>query len=209
MERKEQDIEVLISRSLDGALGEDEQLALDRELIRNPDAQRLMDEYRQVDSLATLALEAAFTRRDAQAARWEPAEWIKDVDQRRSWRLSRNPPHRGWWLVPGAIAAALLAVVVSGVVPPKASQVDALAGNLAVPSVVAPIARPRALNNNSIMRSVSTTPAPKRRIKRDTARNLYGIMGEDGRIYWIQIDRTRIIKSPNTELGYRPVSQEM
>ncbi|MCH8966227.1 MAG: hypothetical protein IID43_00980 [Planctomycetes bacterium] len=209
MERKEQDIEVLISRSLDGALSEEEQLALDRELIRNPDAQRMMDAYRQVDSLAASALEAAFTRRDTHAARWEPAEWIKDVDQRRSWRLSRNPPHRGWWLVPGAIAAALLAVVVSGVVPPKASQVDALAGNLAVPSVVAPIARPSSQDHNSIMRSVSTTPAPRRRIQRDTTRDLYGIMGENGRIYWIEIDRTRIIKRPNTELGYRPVSQEM
>ena len=44
-------------RSLDGALTEDEELELNRELIRDPEAHRLMAEYRAVDGLAAAALD--------------------------------------------------------------------------------------------------------------------------------------------------------
>ena len=50
-------LERLIVRSLDGALSEDDELALNRELIRNPEARRLMAAYRTVDELSVAALD--------------------------------------------------------------------------------------------------------------------------------------------------------
>ncbi|MCH7597054.1 MAG: hypothetical protein IID35_10895, partial [Planctomycetes bacterium] len=52
MSNIDENLERLIVRSLDGDLSEDEQLDLDRELIRNPDALRLMEEYGSIDRLA-------------------------------------------------------------------------------------------------------------------------------------------------------------
>ena len=50
-------IERLIVRQLDGEITEAEQLELNRELLRNPGANRLLEEYRSLDATACEALQ--------------------------------------------------------------------------------------------------------------------------------------------------------
>ncbi|HWB53837.1 MAG TPA: hypothetical protein VG722_06580, partial [Tepidisphaeraceae bacterium] len=45
------DLEILISQSLDGLLSPEDQARLDAELARNPAARKLLDEYRSLDSV--------------------------------------------------------------------------------------------------------------------------------------------------------------
>ena len=56
MSNPEHDLERLIVRYLDSELTEEEELELNRELIRNPEAQQLLDDYRRADDLAVAAL---------------------------------------------------------------------------------------------------------------------------------------------------------
>jgi len=215
-------IENLISRSLDGVLSEEEQLELNRELIRNPEAQRLMDACRKVDALAAAVLDEAVPERGLS---YDPTAWIENHRERkpatlaglparsvsgpRSTRRTRDAgySHRRYWLIPGAIAAALLAVVVNRLT--LSPQPDGQLTERDRPATfVTPIDGPVWPSGNGMTRPVSTAP-PQQRIQRDIARDLIGVIGEDGRIYWIEVDRTRTWKRPNTESGRRPVSEEM
>ena len=200
MERADKAIETLIFRHLDGALTEDEELELSRELIRNPEARRVMEEYRHIDALAGAALDRAIPNREVS---FDPATLITD-------RAPRRRPHynRGWWLIPGALAAALLAVVVNRATLPDASGPQ-MAEQGHVPTIPAPVVGPQSGGANGVMQQVGSTPVPRRQIKRDIAREVYGILGEDGRIYWIEVDRRRTIRRPNAESKYRPVYEEL
>lgn len=198
MEGNERTIEELILRSLDGRLSEEQQLELNRELIRNPDARRLMDSYRKLDELATGALRAAVPARDESIA---PERWVVGIEQRAPrWR------RRGWWLAPGAIAAAVLALVISyATLPGREDGHLAAGGGNARPTVVLPGGSVDYGAQHPAMRSVLN--GPQERIKRDIARDYYGIKGDDGRIYWIEVDRTRTIKKPTAQSLYRAVSR--
>ncbi len=198
MAGNEQTIEEMILRSLDGRLSEEEQLELDREVIRNPEARRLMDSYRKLDELAAGALQAAVPQREASL---DPEGWIAGVDQKAPrWR------HRNWWLAPGAVAAAVLALVINYATLPQVGPRGYVDGNdVARPKVVMPGGSVGAFGPEGPVRRVSN--GPQERIKRDTARDYYGIQGEDGRIYWIEVDRTRTIKKPTAESLYRAVSR--
>ncbi|MCH7840741.1 MAG: hypothetical protein IID38_10975, partial [Planctomycetes bacterium] len=98
------DMERLISRRLDGELTEDENLELDRELLRNPQAHRLMEEVRQMNERAGAALSQVIGDR---VTALDPSS-IPGRDE--TTRLLRHRPWR--WLIPGAIAAALAALVI-------------------------------------------------------------------------------------------------
>ncbi len=196
MEREKRTIEELILLSLDGRLSDQEQLELDREVVRNPEVHGLLDSYRKLDGLAAGALQSAVPQRDASL---EPEKWIDGVDQR-----APGMPHRTWWLATGAIAAAVLALVLNyATLPPVGpdqyvSRNSNSAGTMFSGSVgTEDRARP--------MRTVST--GPQQRIKRDVARDYYGIEGDDGRIYWIEVDRTRTIKKPTAESLHRAVTR--
>jgi hypothetical protein len=54
------ELEDRICRALDGELSASERAELDRELLRDPEARRLMDHYRRIDRQAAAALRAAF-----------------------------------------------------------------------------------------------------------------------------------------------------
>lgn len=177
-------LERLIVRSLDGALSEDDELALNRELIRNPDARRLMAAYRTVDELSIAALDemAAGETPEFDAESWTRAGSSKQrTRQGRSW----------FWLAPGAIAATLLAMLV----PHPASK-----PLYHPPLVMAPgepllngaVRSPFTGGRQDVMRSVRSTPA----IHRNTDREIIGVVGDDGNLYWIEVERTRTVTLP-------------
>ncbi|UCC31859.1 MAG: hypothetical protein JSU86_06190 [Phycisphaerales bacterium] len=189
----DKDIERLIVRSLDGELGEDEQLQLNRELIRNPEAQRLMEQYKQIDELAGVALDHAL---GCDRIPLDPAAL---PGREQSQRVVRY--HRGWWLVPGAIAAALLAIVVAqfSARPPAGPALadrNGGAGNTVVP--VGRVPRP-----TGIMRNASTA------VRRSTGRDVFGVVGEDGNIYWIEVDSTKTFRRPRPRPGARVPTEDM
>ena len=177
-------LERLMTRSLDGVFTEDEELELNRELVRNPEAHRLMAEYRAVDELAAAALDRAVA---GEAPKFDTATWARAVPARRgSWHA------RGWlWLAPGAIAAALLALIV-----PRPSLTSVKPAPLArVSGVSTPGRAVRPLFNGGqpeLMRSVRSTPA----IHRNTGRDIIGVLGDDGNLYWIEVERTRTVTLP-------------
>ena len=177
-------LERLMTRSLDGALTEDEELELNRELIRNPEAHRLMAEYRAVDKLAAAALDRAVA---GEAPKFDAATWAQAVPAR------KRPWHaRGWlWLAPGAIAAALLALIVPR---PPLTRVGPTP-LVRAPSVSIPGGAVRSPFNGArpdMMRSVRSTPA----IHRNTGRDIIGVLGDDGNLYWIEVERTRTVTLP-------------
>ena len=182
----DKEIEKLIVRCLDGELSEDEQLLLNHELIRNPEARRLMEECKRIAELAAAAIghELGEDRM--------PLDPLTLPDRTRSQPFRHY--HRGWWLVPGAIAAALLAIVVARF-PAVAPTPTSVANNSRQhANVVLPRISP-AGQQQGVMRTVGTNPAGTS-IKRDTGREILGVVGDDGSIYWIEVDRIRTIKRP-------------
>jgi len=180
------DIERLIVRGLDGELNDDEQLRLDRELIRNPDVHRLMEEYKRIDELSAAALDQAF------AGDRLPLD--PEMLPSRSQTARGRRYHRGWWLVPGAIAAALLAVVMARY--PITQPTDPrVADGASQRGERAPTIARNGFSEQAPMRTVGgQTFQTSPRIKRDTGREVLGVMGEDGNIYWIEVDRIRTVR---------------
>ena len=199
--------DLLMSRRLDGVAGDDEVLELDRELIRNPELRVRWDEFRRVDETAFAALsEIAAEGVDiGLTARRIVDRAVSVQTPVRNWRTRA---HRGWLLIPGAIAAALAALMVPrmdwgrsefdtpGVVhtPHPSRSVSSLPSSLpsTFPSSDPPLdpksMRPIGINPD-LMRTVGTT-------RRSTGRDVLGIMGDDGNLYFIEVDRSRTIRLP-------------
>ncbi|MHC5110052.1 MAG: anti-sigma factor family protein [Planctomycetota bacterium] len=230
MKSSKRDIERLISLSLDGELSDEEQLSLNRELIRDPSAQRMMDAYRAADRMVVDALQSSIPERDGS---FDPTVWIGEVSQ----VSGRRVVHRGWWLAVGSMAAALLAVVLnldalglantgtvgSEMAGPGGIDVDGgsvplsngsgLVASDGDPSGLVPrvgggqdIPRVGA-GGDALMHNVSLPP--RQRVRRDVARDLYGIMGRKGVFYFIEVDHTRTVKRPHPESVHRPVLGDM
>jgi anti-sigma factor RsiW len=192
----DKDIEKLMVRSLDGELSEDEQLRLNRELIRTPESRRLMEEYRRIDESAGAALNSTLGTERTQL---DPADLPSLVQAQHSTGLNR-----GWWLVPGAIAAALLAVFVAQFPGPAASDTDMAQMDRANANHVVPPG-PQAQQADGLMRNVGTN-----RVRRNTGREIIGVMGEDGNIYWIEVDRIQTIKlRPGSQGSSRRTGEEI
>ena len=177
-------LERLINRSLDGDLSEDAQLELDRELIRNPAARALLDEYQGIDRGAAAALGQAFD-----AARLQPIVRVGSgalTPQRHGRRR-----HAVRWLIPGAIAAALLATVI----PYPSFEVPKPSTDRLVTAPPKPISP--GLNQGLVpVRTVSTgNGAPA--VHRDRGRDIIGVLGDDGNLYWIEVEKTRTVTLPH------------
>ncbi len=185
------DIERLIVRGLDQELSEDEKLQLDRELIRNPQAHRLMEEYKRIDELAVAALTHAL---DEDRMPLDP-----DTLPDRAEPAPLRGRHRGWWLVPGAIAAALLAIVTARFPTTPPSQPSVAEVTRTAPTSVIPTV-PYAPRSDGLMRTIGTNPGDNR-IRRITGREVLGVVGEDGNIYWIEVDRIRTIRRPSAGMA--------
>lgn len=183
-------IERMIVRSLDGALSDDERIELDRELIRNPHARQLMDEYRRVDELSAAAL-ADIAREGTGADRVVACATQPALPRPGRFR-------RRWLFVPGAVAAAILALVIP---KPGLDSLDRTRAPVlespvtgSVEARTAPFVRP--FQRSGLMTPVALKPSVRRR----TGRDLIGVMGDDGNLYWIEVERSRTIRLPKRRL---------
>jgi hypothetical protein len=177
------ELEEQIIRGLDGALGDEEQLELNRILVRDPVARRLSEEHAAVDRVAGEAIRAC-----AEAPlSFDP---IALTEPGVAQRTARS--HRAWWLMPSAVAAAILLAWVAPTMfraPLSREVADPVAGP---PSVHAPRGSGGAAPWSEDVRPVSDA-APRRTIRQND-RDLIGVVGSDGAIYWIEVDRLRTIR---------------
>ncbi len=195
MSKVNEQSERLIVRSLDGMLTSEEELELNRLLIRDPAARLLRDEYALLDSQASRALREQDTDRpidlDAVFSAATP-------QSNRSWRV-----HRGWLMIPGAIAAAVLAMVIPRPDFPQRMGESTRPGGGAI-SLTTP-SDPWATHENGLMRTVGTVP----RVRSNTGREIIGVVGDDGNLYWIEVERTRTIRIPPSSGGARSPRDSM
>ncbi len=187
------DIERLIVRKLDGELSPDQSLALDRELLRNPDARQLFDDYKQIDTRASAAMDNEYA---SVTPRFDRVALPLQVTAH-DWSTRK----RYGWLVVGAIAAAVLALIV----PVPSLQLDQTQSPLVVQH---PTQMSAPMN---AMRPVTTQPNQQGgmmnyvdwrqpRIQRDNGREVIGVQGDDGNLYWIEVNRTRTIRKPKQRM---------
>ena len=189
------DLERLIVRHLDGETAPDEELDLQREIVRNVSARQMLEDYTKVDRLGATALQYAWANREAPHVPTATGVMRPHTTHRwsQSWR----------WLVPGAIAAALLALVIPH-------------PELGVPKSGAIVSSDRVTSSPAIgpRAPMGAATAPVRnvaneqpRLRRMTGRDIFGVLGEDGNLYWIEVDRTRTIRR-QPALPQSPSSQE-
>jgi hypothetical protein len=100
MQPIDEKLERLMARSLDGEITDDEALALNKALLRHPEARERMEHYRRDDALAADALRAALGASDART----------DAPLRET-RQSPSTFKRPRW----AMAASLLLLIGAGV----------------------------------------------------------------------------------------------
>jgi hypothetical protein len=185
-------MEHLISKRLDGELSEDQELQLNRQLIRDPAAHRMMEQSERIDRLASAALAELFVRRAGTDAASIPGA----LPRRRS-----AVPRSSRWLIPGTIAAALLALVIPRPDVSRGPEPALHANRSGAPqqrSIPVNGAAPGDLYRNV---NVPTT-------QRSLGRDVIGVVGDDGNLYWIEIDRSRTLRLTPPSAGSRD-SQRM
>ena len=187
-EPSENPIEDQILKSLDGALDDDAMLELQRAVLRDPQSRSLMEEHERIDALAGEVIRAAV---DDEPLSFDPMTLT---------RTDPAPPiarhHWSWWMIPGAMAAAIaIVLMIPNVTPPSS-----LHGNLADgggSSIVAPVPLigdgGRAHRPMDLGGVIPVSNRPKR-VRRQTLRDYTGVIGADGRLYLIEIDRTRTLR---------------
>ena len=189
---KEEHLERTIIRKLDDELSADEAHELNLELIRNPEAQRLLEGYERLDATVSACLADAIG--ETQELGFDPFELTR-TPQTAASTEPRRSYNRAWWLVPGAIAAAMVALLM---VQPKSPSIPAdgpLMVQMPSTRIEAPIeasAIPSSAPSNGT-RQAGHRERP-RQIQRRTARDVLGVMGDDGNIYLFEVDRTRTTK---------------
>lgn len=190
----EEHLERTIIRKLDGELSADETHEFNLELIRNPEARGLLEAYERLDATASACLADAVG--EAQDLGFDPIELTRAPRTATSTEPHRSY-NRAWWLVPGAIAAALLALVMF---QPKSPSIPAdgplmvQMPSTRIESPIDGIALPSSTWSSGVRQAgYGGTP---RRIQRRTARDVLGVMGDDGNIYLFEVDRIRTTKRP-------------
>ncbi len=187
-------IERLIVRKLDGELSPEQSLELDRELLRNPDARQLFEDYKKIDALATNALGEAY---DSITPQFEMNSLPLQADTHFG-----SSKKRYGWLIVGAVAAAILALII----PVPSLQINQSNS----PQVVNKSNTTTPLPMGD-MRPVMTQPSSQDgmmnyvdwrqpRIQRDNGREIIGVRGDDGNLYWIEVNRVRTIRKPRQRM---------
>ena len=96
--------------------------------------------------------------------------------------------------MPGAVAAAIVAVLITPVSLPQAH--DPKPRMAAIP-VEKPMIQDNPLLSHQIDKpKVQPVLHGPRKIKKRTDREYIAVLGEDGQVYWLEVDRTRTIKGP-------------
>jgi hypothetical protein len=192
-------IERLIGRRVDGELSSDEMLELDRALIRSPESRRILDETMAIDGLCGEVL-SGITECEGGASKMSDR-----VFDGGGGRRSRG---RVWYAIPGAVAACLVwlgwatffetvgttqPVVVVEV--PSSVESGGLTVNGSESRPLAPIGLPGDYRNASTGFDVT-----------DGVRgtNVFTVLGEDGNIYLVRVDRLQTMRRPTTD-GRVPV----
>jgi len=197
-------LELLITRHLDGRLSAEEELEFQRLLIRMPQARRTLEAYQQLDATAGAALHAALP---ASEPSFDPVE----LAQRQRSTAAHRHYHRAWWLLPAAVAACLLLAVTTQTFW-DAENLNGTSPDLLVqgsdtrptPVKVLPVqAEPGRLDSRPNV--IPATAAPRRTL-RHTDRQLIGIEGEDGQIYWLELDQTRTLRGQSARGNTRLAS---
>ncbi len=180
-------IELLINRSLDGALSDDEELTLNRELIRNPDARLLMDQLRDNDQAAALAMKETL----GEAGVSFDVASLPERERAVGGRVS------AWsrWLAPGAVAAALLGFAFAQL--PFGTPVlhPSVAGNSSQTQPIAGV-QPGVRHIDTVRPPMLNVGTGRPKVNRNTGVDVFGVMGDDGNIYWIEVDRVRTVRRP-------------
>ena len=172
-------IERLIVRRLDGELTEDEQLELDRELLRSPEARRLLEDYQRIDSDAAAVL----------------AEVLPDSQTVPEVRLAApSRSYRGygrfWWVMPAAVAAAVALAVVLTEPGPSRPQLASQPATAPVKQVQ-PVS-PHRYDDSGVYRASYGT----NNLSRSVDQNRLYIMGPDGNLYVVDQRHTRTARQP-------------
>lgn len=195
MSRVNERIERLIVRRLDGELTADEQLELDRELMRSPEARDLLDSYQQIDEAASAALvEAVGTDNELSVA-------LADLPATVPARSTRHG--RAWWALPAAVAAAVSVLVVLYTPQPPGPTLT---------ERKAPAPRPRAQPARHVQpgdAGVYRANFDTRNLSRSTNQSRLFIQGKDGNLYVIEQRHTRTARQPISNAGLRRVSGDL
>ncbi|HNQ21701.1 MAG TPA: hypothetical protein PKK06_01255 [Phycisphaerae bacterium] len=198
------ELERLISRHLDGRLTAEEELALQRVILRDPEARRLFEQSVRIDALAGEVL-----RDDAAGTglSFDPLALatVRDATKRPRYR-------RTWWLVPAALAACLAgAILLRPAWGPTTPQpvgplqlVDT--GREPFSAVTTPGTEPGQMpaGDEYGLRQAALTP---RRVVRDTTRDWIGVEAEDGSVYWIALDQVRTVRGRPAQADTKLASQ--
>ncbi len=188
MKKHDEYIERLINRKLDGELTADEQLELDRALIRSPEHRALLEQLHYLDA------ECGDVMRERLAADGGDAGFATLPVRRGTVRRGRAS---AWWLLPAGLAACFGWVVFGG----SFGGSDGDTGLGFLPG--APIAATHPDDSLEVPRSTAVNPEHIRRVgtgegltngRRDTG--VYGVVGDDGNVYLIEVDRIRTVRRP-------------
>lgn len=208
MSEIDEHLERQINRALDGELTEDERLELDRELIRHPQARQMMERYAELDALAGESLGTL---------------WVDQLEARTSLAEAAGRPgargyRRAWWLLPGAVAAAILAALWIVAPPAQRGALSPPQDNTLVESTPSPggartpvTAPPQGPWRAADGINRGVVPVNHRPTWTDRAidRGVYGVRGSDGNIYLIEVERTRTREQPGSRLWPRPVGGDL
>lgn len=184
---REHPIEDQILKSLDGALDDEALLELRRTVLRDPRARRLMEEHQRIDALAGEVIRAAV---DEKPLSFDPMALTQAAPGS---AIARH--HWSWWMIPGAIAAAIaIVLMIPDVAPPSAPQ-GQMADRKTSP-IAAPVPQIAAGGHRRPVDYGGVIPVsnPPKRVRRQTLRDYTGVIGADGRLYLIEIDRTRTLR---------------
>ena len=177
-------IERLIVRQLDGEITEAEQLQLNRELLRNPGAHRLWEEYRALDATAGEVLQDLLGDRHTS---FDPTTIPAPLTAKRPQLVRRH-----WLLLTGAVAAAILALAIPRPAVTTNNQPGSFVEKTGTqPIIVDNVPRPAPVNADGLMRNVSMPS-----VQRETGTDVFGVLDENGNVYWIEVERTRTLRRP-------------
>ena len=198
-------IENLINRKLDGELTEEDRLELDRALIKSPEHRAMLELSERIDLMCaeTIAEGVSANENDAAgvlemgASRLLPTSSRGGASRRRSW----------WWAMPAALAACVGWLAFSAILSPQPAG-DGLqlvgSGPVSGAGELTPTSSSvRAMDGNGMSGAIRQASTRGRTLDRRRDTQLLGVMGDDGRIYLIEVTRTQAYSRPSARSGAR------
>ncbi len=176
--------ENLIVRSIHGELDDEQSLQLNREMIRDPRLREMHDDFAAVDRLASAALGDVLAprRQDAPWALAPAGAFVAPSRGQRRWAQVER------WFVPAAAAAAIMIAVIFPA-PRGATKLASLNHNSSADVVIPQMQRPPM----ELGTPISTAPT---NVKRNTSRDVIGVIDRDGKVWILELDRTQTLRIP-------------